>query len=184
MGRVISIFSNRNESPVFEDLILPHIDHLYKVAYRFTGTVNDAEDLVQDLLVKLYPKVNEMTKVESLRPWLVRVMYRMWVDRLRHRNRSPVDHIGDCIDIENETKESSPEGRPEEDLQREKLQYRVQHAIDQLSEQHRIILIFHDVEGYSLNEISEILDCATGTLKSRLHRARAHLRKLLENGTF
>src|SRR5438477_7122196 len=62
----------------FERLLRPHLDHLYKLAYRFTGSADRAEDLIQDLLVRIYPRIAELARIEQPRPWLVRVMYRMF----------------------------------------------------------------------------------------------------------
>ena len=78
MSKILKFSSRRDKLSAFEALIRPHVEPLYKLAYRFTNNAMEAEDLTQDLLVKLYPKVNELEKVEKLRPWLARVMYRMW----------------------------------------------------------------------------------------------------------
>src|SRR5712664_2035056 len=74
----------------FEDLLRPQVEYLYRLAWRFTGSVADAEDLVQDVLIKLFPRTRELLEIERLRPWLARVLYHQYVDSVRQRARSPV----------------------------------------------------------------------------------------------
>lgn len=184
MGKIIKFSSEREKLSVFEDLLAPHVESLYKLAYRFTNNAMDAEDLVQDLLVKLYPKCRELEKVEKLRPWLARVMYRMWVDRLRSQKLSVVDAVVDLTELEQRLETIDPDSMPEQAYHRSITQQKLMQALEQLSEDHRVVLILHDVEGYSLEEMKVILDCAIGTIKSRLHRARDRIRNLLDDGTF
>ena len=184
MGKIIKFSSQRYKRSVFEDLIRPHIEPLYKLAYRFTNNVMEAEDLVQDLLVKLYPKLHELEKVEKLRPWLARVMYRIWIDKMRNQKLPSQDTFENINNFENQIEAEDSDAIPELAYQRSVTQLKLLQALEQLSEDHRIVLILHDVEGYSMEEMKIILDCAIGTLKSRLHRARDRLRKLLDDGTF
>ena len=72
----------------FEDLLRPQVEYLYRLAWRFTGSVADAEDLVQDVLTKLFPRTQELLEIERLRPWLARVLYNQYVDSVRQRSRS------------------------------------------------------------------------------------------------
>src|SRR5947209_19904760 len=74
----------------FEDLLRPQVEYLFRLAWRFTGSVADAEDLVQDVLLKLYPRTRQLVDIEQLRPWLARVLYREYVDLVRRRARSPI----------------------------------------------------------------------------------------------
>src|SRR5258706_11531281 len=74
----------------FEDLLRPQVEYLYRLAWRFTGSVADAEDLVQDVLIKLFPRTQELLEIEKLRPWLARVLYNQFVDSVRRQARSPV----------------------------------------------------------------------------------------------
>ena len=67
----------------FEDLLRPQVEYLYRLAWRFTGSVADAEDLIQDVLIKLFPRTQELLEIERLRPWLARVLYNQYVDSVR-----------------------------------------------------------------------------------------------------
>ena len=72
----------------FETLLYPHLQRLYRRAYRFTGSRDDAEDLVQDLLIKLLPQEKRLAEVQALAPWLARALYHLYVDDIRRRSRS------------------------------------------------------------------------------------------------
>jgi RNA polymerase sigma factor (sigma-70 family) len=184
MANILRFFPRRDKSSRFEDLIRPHMEPLYKLAYRFTTNAMEAEDLLQDLLIKLYPKVSELEKVDKLRPWITRVMYRMWVDKLRARRSLPTEVVDDISMIELHTEVTDSVSNPEQAYHRSLSRKKLLQAIEQLTEDHRVVIILHDVEGYSLEEMKVILGAAIGTLKSRLHRARERLRKLLDDGTF
>jgi RNA polymerase sigma-70 factor (ECF subfamily) len=165
----------------FESLIKPHAEQLYRVAYRLTGHAEDAEELVQELFLKLYPRRDELAKVEQLRPWLMRVMYRMFIDQHRRNTRSPLQLVetSDEDDDHPFDRIASHEPGPEADAERADMLERLAQAVDALSEDHRVLVSLHDIEGYTLQELQSVLDCPLGTLKSRLHRARAHLREML-----
>jgi RNA polymerase sigma factor (sigma-70 family) len=165
----------------FEDLIRPQAEYLYRLAWRFTGNVTDAEDLLQDVLIKVYPRTREMLAVQKLRPWLAKVLYHQYVDSLRQRKRSPVLELvsgGEGDEDPLDQVASSREG-PEQDAERAGQRDRILAAVRQLNPEQRAIIAMHDVEGYSLEELEKMLETPIGTLKSRLHRARQRLRALL-----
>jgi len=167
----------QSEHDNFEQLVQPHLNRLYKLAYRFTGHRDDAEDLVQDVLLKLYPRLQEMQKIEMLGPWLSRVLYRQFIDKLRSQQRSPVQFT----DEEQSYYESQADSAqlPAELFESRLTQEALQQALDELSEDMRILVMLHDVEGYTLQEIHQMLDVPVGTLKSRLSRARTKLKEIL-----
>ena len=175
----IGIFSrHRGTAPSFEELVAPHLETLYRLAYRYTGTQVDAEDLVQDLLVKLFPRTGELNAVEQLQPWLIKALYHLYIDRVRKAKRNPFetghdDHIEQIVESDNNTMSPS----------RIALILDLKSALQHLDAEQRTLIVMHDIESYSLAELEKILDTPIGTLKSRLHRSRAKLRKLLEDGT-
>jgi RNA polymerase sigma factor (sigma-70 family) len=173
----ILTFPRDESSSGFEGLVRPHIQYLYRLAYRFCGNQEDAEDLVQDLLVKLYPRQSELEQVEKLRPWLVTTLYRMFVDGTRKKARSPLELIDDETAFYSSTDD---EGHtPDELLAEDQRIDKIQEAFNRLSEEHRVILTLHDIEGYRLVELESMLGVPVGTLKSRIHRARSRMRDLL-----
>ena len=167
----------------FERLMREHVPALYRSAYRWTGGVDRAEDLVQQLLVRLYPRLAELRELDRLRPWALRVMYRIFVDGVRRERASPVQFGAETAADGEATSEDEawldPGPEPAELVERELTQERLVRAWERLGEDHRVVLSMHDIEDYSLPELAQIMDIPLGTLKSRLHRARARLRELL-----
>lgn len=165
----------------FDDLLRPQIEYLYRLAWRFTGSVADAEDLVQDVLIKLFPKTEEMLGIKKLRPWLARVLYHQYVDSVRHRARSPALEVVGGAEGEDDPMDTLPTAvaGPEEQAERGAWRERLVAALGQLNPEQRAVIAMHDVEGYSLEELETMLETPLGTLKSRLHRARQRLRALL-----
>jgi len=168
----------RKPSSSFEELVQPHISYLYRLAYRFCGNQEDAEDLIQDLLIKLYPRRTELEAIEKLRPWLVTSMYRMFVDGTRKKARSPLTLIDDDTAFYDTM--VNDDAMPDEVLAEDQRINKIQSAFNRLSEEHRILLTLHDIEGYRLLELESMLGIPVGTLKSRIHRARARMRDLLD----
>jgi len=167
----------------FAALVKPHFDGLFRLAYRLTGTRSDAEDLLQDVMIRLYEQPDALDTVADLKPWLSRVLYNRFVDTRRAQQRRPLSLVGDSAtdleqvqdpngDLENA---SNPELLGEAAERRQRLE----HAMARLSEDHRLLLLMHDAEGYTLKEIEALTEIPVGTLKSRLSRARSRLREFL-----
>ncbi len=173
----------------FETLVRGHIPALYRSAYRWTGTVDRAEDLVQDLLVRLYPMLDQLRTLDQIRPWAMRVMYRIFVDQLRRERSSPVQYGAPQASTHDEDEGEGasvldPSEEPPALTEQQLTQERLLAAWEHLAEEHRVVLSMHDVEGYSLSDLATLLDVPLGTMKSRLHRARARLRELLATERF
>lgn len=187
MEKVISLIKYFSQTSEFEKILHPYILKLYRVAYRLCGSASDAEDLVQDVLVKVYPKRQTLFRLENPGPWLVKVLYHTFIDHRRRMARSPIHLLQNNNDEQNNSVlESIPteNSGPEEISENNQVRERLMRAINSLNLDQRHLCILHDVEGYTLNELEEILSTPIGTLKSRLHRARASLRKLLKHETF
>ena len=172
--------SRRPPEDGFESLVRPHLERLYRLAYRFTGSPTDAEDLVQSLLVKLIPQESRLREVEDLAPWLSRSLMNLYLNLKRRPNLVayeadlPEGAADIMMQIVDETTES-----PELAAERAFSGQRLAAALQRLPEDQRALIGWHDVEGYTLEELASEKDIPIGTLKSRLHRARARMRELL-----
>jgi RNA polymerase sigma-70 factor (ECF subfamily) len=179
-----------SQAAEFDQLMRGHIRPLYRYAYRWTGDVDLAEDLVQETLTRLFTELPRLRQIDVLRPWAARIMYRIFVDWLRRAHRSPVlfvgrsGTIGAALDDDDEDIEAADESwDPAELTERAFERERIAAAWPRLHLQHRVVLSLHEIEGYSLEEVAAIIEAPLGTAKSRLHRARRHLRELLSEGT-
>jgi RNA polymerase sigma-70 factor (ECF subfamily) len=177
--------SSEAHKATFEKIVRPHLDRLYRLAFRLTGHQAEAEDLFQELLIKAYGKLDDLVAIDEPGSWLSRVMYNLFIDERRRFARRRLHTVeegflpGDGL-----------EGLPGADdtlgsnVRLEKLQL-LDLALAQLSDEHRLIVLLHDTEGYKLEEIHKLMGIPVGTVKSRLHRARARLREMLTtDGTF
>jgi RNA polymerase sigma-70 factor (ECF subfamily) len=169
----------------FEKLVRPHFDRLYRLAWRLAGQKAEAEDLFQELLVKAYGKLDDLVKIDEPGSWLSRMMYNLFIDERRRFARRRM-HTVEEGDMTGDGIAGLPgPDDPAWDHERLERMKRLDTALSKLSEEHRLIVLLHDTEGYKLTEIQELIGIPVGTVKSRLHRARSRLREILiEDGTF
>jgi RNA polymerase sigma factor (sigma-70 family) len=174
MGKQVVTPGGESESERFATLIRQHYDVLHRAGYRLTRSTADAEDLVQEVCLRAYPRLDEIEKLEQPRGWLLRVLYRLFIDQRRRYDRRHVRPIDDDEEF------VSDEPGPAEEADRALHRWRVEDAWQYLNQEQRLMLALHDVEGYTLAEIHSLTGLKEGTIKSRLHRARVRLGRLLQ----
>lgn len=176
-----------NGSGCFDELVRPHLQKLYRLSFRLTQSAAEAEDLLQDVLCKIYERRAELTSITDLGPWLSRVLYNQFVDSTRKQKRRRLRVVTES-EMPGETSVDAWAAREPDPESAAVTQFdidRVSEALQKLSEDHQTVLVMHDVEGYRLEEIRQITGIPTGTIKSRLSRARARLKEILKSeGTF
>ncbi len=160
--------------PTWEDVAREHGAFIYTVAYRLTGTRHDAEDLVQDVLVRVQRGLRTYHP-GSMQGWLSRITTNAFLDEVRRKKRRPTDYLPD--DAERVLPKSAG---ADEVLADSSLPDEIQIAVMSLPEDYRAAVVLSDVVGLSYQEISEALDVPIGTVRSRIHRGRSQLRALLE----
>lgn len=178
----IRVIGELRPDAAFEAMMRPHFDALYGRAYRLTANAADAEDLMQELCIRVYTRVDELAELENPKAWLMRVLYRLFVDFARSRQRSPLHSIESEEGDEYERTAAADPG-PEEQADAMLQHERLQRAWRFLDGEQQLLLVLQGVEGHSLAEIETLTGIPQGTLKSRLHRARARLGRLLERET-
>lgn len=166
----------------FETLVRPHLQRLYQFAYHLSGNQADAEDLVQDVMIKLFPQTDKLEAIEQLGPWLKRVLYHQFIDSSRYRSRQPdvglaLVHSGDTDALDFLDSLCSQEDGPEAKTERARLQAVMQQVLLSLPPDQRVLLILAYVEEWSQEDISGFMDIPVGTIKSRLHRCRSDLQR-------
>ena len=133
------------------------------------------------MLIKIYPRMEELIALDEPGSWLCRVMYNHFVDNRRRFARQRLIAVNDGELPEGQGVEhQAGSDSPVADLLRRDNIMRLDDALSRLSEEHRLVVLLHDVEGYKLAEIQALAGTPVGTLKSRLHRARARLREILD----
>jgi RNA polymerase sigma-70 factor (ECF subfamily) len=181
LASIVQLFRAHKGKEQFAHLLRPHIELMYRMAYRWTRSQEDAEDLVQDVLIKLANRVEEMLAVEQLRPWLIKVVYRRFVDLYRREQASPLVQMNQDADESSLIEQAAAAEDIAGSLEQQQL---LAAALDALDDDHRDVILLYGVEGYTALEIAEILDLNVGTVKSRLQRARERLKKFLQPGPF
>jgi RNA polymerase sigma-70 factor (ECF subfamily) len=159
--------------PTWEEVARTHGRFLYTVAYRLTGNSDDAQDLVQDVLLRVRRGL-ETYRPGSLEGWLTRITTNTFLDDARRRQRHPVDLLPEDPE---RVMPLSPGA--DEALAAEALPDDIQDALRTLPPEYRAAVVMCDVVGLSYQEISESLAVPVGTVRSRIHRGRALLRQAL-----
>lgn len=159
--------------PTWEEIARDHGRFLYTVAYRLTGNHEDAQDLVQDVLIRVERGLATY-RPGSLEGWLSRITTNAFLDRVRAKKRRPLDALPD--DPERVLPASAS---ADEALARAQLPHDVQAALLDLPEDYRAAVVLCDIVGFSYQEIAESLDLPVGTVRSRIHRGRGRLREVL-----
>jgi RNA polymerase sigma-70 factor (ECF subfamily) len=155
---------------------LAHADALYNFARWLASNPSDAEDLVQETYVRALGAAHQFEAGTNLKAWLFRILRNLHLDVHRKQANDPADRLADPNDPE-ESDRPLPSERSLEQF-RALVAEDVAHAVRSLPEPMRSVVLL-DLEGLSEREISDVLGCALGTVKSRLSRARAELRERL-----
>lgn len=168
----------------FDRLVLPYMRGMYSFAYRLTGHQQDAEDLVQDVVVKLFPRLDELENVQQLQPWLNRVLYRYFVDLTRKQSWHREVNVSMLVDADSQASfvESLGETSPDASagIDQARISDTVTRLLGKLPPDQRTLILLHDADGWRQEDIAMVLDVPVGTIKSRLHRCRAFLRERLQ----
>lgn len=166
----------------FEAEALPHMDALYRTALRMTKNQTDAEDLVQETMVKAYRFWDKFEPGSNCRAWLFKIMTNIFINEYRSKSRTPVSVDLDDIDdnfLYGQLATVTLDRNPEEELFAKVFDDDVKKAIEELPDDFRLVVVLSFLEGFSYQEIADIVDLQLGTVKSRLHRGRKLLQKKL-----
>jgi RNA polymerase sigma-70 factor, ECF subfamily len=168
----------------FQADALPLLDSLYGAALRMTRNPQDAEDLVQETMLRAYRAFDRFEAGTNLKAWLFRILTNAYINTYRKRQREPQKVSADEVeefDLYRELKnhDTQFEATPESIVLDSLVDSDIIDAIDDLPEQFRLAVILSDIEGFSYAEMAEIMDVPMGTVMSRLHRGRKALQKRL-----
>ena len=164
---------DEGEAPSWEEIARNKGRFLYTVAYRLTGNHDDAQDLVQEVLLRVRRGLATY-RPGSLEGWLSRITTNAFLDDVRRRRRRPADPLPENPDFV-----LPPSSSADEELAARDLPADLQAALHRLPEEYRAAVVLCDVVGQSYGEIAEALDIPVGTVRSRIHRGRAALRNML-----
>ena len=167
------------DGAAWEEIVQTYSRRVYNLAYRFTSRADTAEDLTQDVFVRVYRSLEQYNpKQGDLQNWLMRLARNLIIDDYRKRQRAPQDEIAD--DLEDHKYHLRSAGNSvQREMERRELGAQVQAGIDKLSADLRTCVILRDIEELSYQEIVDLLKIPEGTVKSRINRGRLELAKIL-----
>jgi RNA polymerase sigma-70 factor (ECF subfamily) len=167
--------SPRWTPPSWEEVVRTHSARVYRLAYRLTGNQHDAEDLTQEVFVRVFRSLSSYTP-GTFEGWLHRITTNLFLDMARRRQRIRFEGLGD------ETAQRLHSGpTPAQAFDERHLDSDIAAALEALAPEYRAAVVLCDIEGLSYEEIAVTLGVKLGTVRSRIHRGRAQLRAALDH---
>jgi len=163
-------------APSWDDVVRTHSARVYRLAYRLTGNPHDAEDLTQEVFVRVFRSLGSYTP-GTFEGWLHRITTNLFLDSARRRQRIRFEGLGQ--DAEGRLAAGDPS--PAQAFDERHLDGDIQAALRDLPPEYRAAVVLCDIEGLSYEEIAATLGVKLGTVRSRIHRGRAQLRTALEH---
>ncbi|PTT65356.1 RNA polymerase sigma factor SigE [Arthrobacter sp. HMWF013] len=160
--------------PTWEEVVANHSAKVYRLAYRLTGNKFDAEDLTQEVFVRVFRSL-ENFKPGTLDGWLHRITTNLFLDQARRKSRIRFDALAEDA----ESRIPGREPGPEQSFELNNLDLDVQAALEELPPDFRAAVVLCDLEGLSYDEVAAALGVKLGTVRSRIHRGRTMLREKL-----
>lgn len=174
--------AKRGDSEAFEELVKSYYKTVFNIALKMFANREDASDMAQEAFIKIYKSIGSFKGESSFKTWLYRVATNLCLDELRSRKKRKIISFDEQFantDSENIHVPQNTVISPESELLKKELRDCVNDAIKKLPDDLRLAVILRDIQNFSYHEISAILTCAEGTVKSRISRGREQLRKLL-----
>jgi RNA polymerase sigma factor (sigma-70 family) len=156
---------------MFESRVLPVKNKLFRFAFRLLGSTEEAKDVVQEVMIKVWNGRDQMAAIENMEAWCMRITRNLALDKIRSRQRKSTDPIENSFDIQQDTQ------TPYEATENSESMQRINLLIASLPEKQRQVMHLRDIEGYSYNEICEILELDMNQVKVNLFRARNAVRE-------
>ncbi len=188
---LIANYRQTKDPACFKSLVRRYENRLFNVAIRIVGNAEEAEEVVQDTCIKLHQNIDKFKAQSSFAAWIFRIAHNTCLDKLRAKQRRKgfnlfvfdpqSTHDSDGVDTAMVISQAAdPTPNPAESLDMTERGEMITASLKKLPENQRTVVVLHDIEGFSYQEISDIVGANIGTVRSRLHYGRVKLRELLE----
>ena len=170
--------ARRGDLAAYDDLVKRYQERIYATIYHMTSNHEDANDLAQDSFIKAFQALKSFKGGSTFYTWLYRIAVNKTINFLKQRKNRQHMSLNDIdFNAEHDTDLIAliSEKTPRRDAGLNELQKKLNEALLKLSEPHRLVVVLHDVQGQSHEEIAEIMDCNIGTVRSRLFYARQQM---------
>jgi RNA polymerase sigma-70 factor (ECF subfamily) len=174
--------TRRGEQGAFDVLVQRYKERLYATVYHMTSNHEDANDLVQDSLIKAYKSIHSFKGQSSFYTWVYRIAVNRtinFIKRRKTRNHYSLDDVDSNIQSDPDFVELMSHVTPRREVGLGELQEKLNEALQKLSETHRAVVTMHDVQGMTHADIAKVMKCSEGTVRSRLFYARQQLQGIL-----
>ncbi len=165
---------DQDQIPTWDEIVTQHSARVFGLAYRLTGNRVDAEDLTQEVFVRVFRSLHTY-RPGTMEGWLHRITTNLFLDQARRKQRIRFDNLSE----EAESSLPSPGPCPGQAHLDQHFDADIESALSSLSPEFRVAVVLCDIEGLSYEEISKVLGLKLGTVRSRIHRGRAQLRTAL-----
>ncbi len=182
--RILIEKSQNGDLESFEELIEEYQLLAFNIAYRMTSNKEDANDMTQEALIKVFKSIKHFRFDSSFSTWLYRIVTNSCIDMIRKNSKIKTYSVDNTIETEEGSYQKEMVDNkelPDEVLERKEKREAVHKAIGKLPDKYRIIIILRDIRDLSYDEISEVTELPLGTVKSRISRARNTLKEILSN---
>ena len=173
-ARLIGLAS-QGDAAAFNSLMGMHERRMYAVALRMCGNAEDAQDCLQEAMLRVYRAISGFKGQSSFSTWLYRITMNTCLDELRKRKNRPSTSLDGLVDAGWSPVDAGE--TPERHTLRREVRQTLQAMISELPEDMRAAVVLRDIQGYTYDEIAEMLDTNVGTIKSRISRGRERLRE-------
>jgi len=173
--------ARKGDTSAFEELVTRHRDRIFARALSMMRNEEEAIDLSQEAWVKAWQRLEQFQGESSFTTWITRIVINLCLDQLRKQKRQRAESIEEMDEETGGVERQMPvvTVNPTERLERGELRQRIDRALDQLSHEHRTVLVLHEFEEMEYKEIAKTMGCSIGTVMSRLFYARRKLAALL-----
>ncbi len=166
----------------YDELVRRYQERIYSTVYHMTANHEDANDLAQEAFIKAYQSIKSFKGGSSFYTWVYRIAINKTINFLkqrRNRTQMSLDDLDFNAEHDPDLVALISERTPRREISLAELQEKLNTAMQKLSEPHRLVVVLHDVQGLSHDEIAEMMDCNVGTVRSRLFYARQQLQAYL-----
>jgi RNA polymerase sigma-70 factor (ECF subfamily) len=173
--------AHQGDLEAFEELVARHRDKIYARAYTMMRNEDEALDLSQEAWAKAWQRLKQFQGDSSFVTWMTRIVINLCLDQIRKQKRQRTESIEALGDENGGVERLMPvlEVNPTEGLERDELRQRIDQALGQLTQEHRVALVLHEFEELEYKEIAKRMGCSIGTVMSRLFYARRRMALLL-----
>jgi len=186
IGREVIESCKAGDEKAFEEIVLHSQRKVFNIAYRMLGNLEEAKDLAQEVFISVFDSIKDLREEAKFDAWLTQITLNHCRNRwkyLKRRQYFNSDSLDDPVETEDGDMPRAvcdPSDNPEILYEKKMIQQLIQRGLQKLKEDQRELLVLRDLQGFSYEEMSELLALPAGTVKSKLHRARVDLKRVLE----